>query len=158
VAGSIRLPDTRLHLYCGIPIRRKYVTILQSAADKVLFPAYMLPWKSEDAFFSPLWLIIARGTKLARVPMLTGYHLFHWLLYMGARGPCSTCWIPYLNQPGTEDPFFIALFCTTPFLFDRIGIHGILPIRPEIFWLGLIQSRTKPPTAFSAAEVRTALH
>ena len=36
------------------PDTAQYVTYLELASEKVLFPAYMLPWKSEDAFFSPL--------------------------------------------------------------------------------------------------------
>ena len=44
----------------------------------------MLPWKAGDAFFSPMWVIVARVSKLPHVDVLIGYRVFHLLLYIFA--------------------------------------------------------------------------
>jgi len=128
---ALSASDTRLHLYCGIPIRQ-YVPICSPRGQGAVPRLHAAVEIGKDAFFSPLWLIIARGTKLLGMPMLTGYHLFHWLLYMGAAWPCLNMLDTYLTSRGQRSR------SSSHSLYDSIsliglGIHGILPIRPEIF-------------------------
>ncbi len=121
------------------PDTAQYVTYLQSAADRFLYPAYMMPWKTDDAFFSPLWVLIARPAKALGLKVLTGYHVCHLLLYIFAAWALLYMLDTFLTSRAQKIAFFIALFCTAPILLVGLGIAPILPIRPEIFWLGLIQ-------------------
>ncbi|MEO8131858.1 MAG: hypothetical protein ABI822_32490, partial [Bryobacteraceae bacterium] len=121
------------------PDTAQYVTYLQSATERFLFPAYMMPWKTEDAFFSPLWVLIARPAKWLGLPLLLGYHAVHLLLYVFAAWALLYMLDTFLSSRTQKIAFFIALFCTAPILLVGLGVAPILPIRPEIFWLGLIQ-------------------
>src|SRR3978361_1994258 len=45
----------------------------------------------------------------------------------------------FLPDRNQKIAFWVALFCSAPILLIGLGIAPILPIRPEIFWMGLIQ-------------------
>jgi hypothetical protein len=121
------------------PDTAQYFTFLATATDQIVLPDFMLPWKAGDVFFSPMWVIVARVSKLVNVDVLIGYHVFHLLLYIFAAWALLYLLDTFLPDRRQKIAFAIALFCSAPILLIGIGIAPILPIRPEIFWIGMIQ-------------------
>lgn len=121
------------------PDTAQYFTFLKTATDQMVAPDFMLPWKAGDAFFLPMWVIVARVSKLLHVDVLIGYHVLHLLLYIFAAWALLYMLDTFLPDRRQKIAFAIALFCSAPILLIGLGIAPILPIRPEIFWIGLIQ-------------------
>src|SRR3954470_19841479 len=96
------------------PDTAQYFTFLEIAKERMVVPDFMLPWKSGDVFFSPIWVIVARLSKLLHLDLVTGYQLSHLLLYMVAAWALLYMMDTFLTDRSQKIAFAIALFCTAP--------------------------------------------